>query len=106
MVQIIACESIQSKLRDFGVSFYSEQKFYENIKDVSVVTCPRHPQFKDRFRSKNVDMTCHCLMLNKGRCNNCKTFNFALTCIADKTKLSGFSVIPADINLEKKKMNI
>ena len=29
MIQIIACKCVQSKLRQSGVSFYKNQRFYE-----------------------------------------------------------------------------
>ena len=61
MVQIVCCRCVQSKLKQPGVSFYKEQKFYNNIDDVYAMTCPCHPQFKDRFMNTNVEMTCYCL---------------------------------------------
>ena len=101
MIQIVWCRCIQSKLRQYGVSFYKEQKFYDYIDDVYLVTCPRHPQFKGRFMNTNVEMTCYCLSLQKGRCNNCKTFCFTLNCLADTIKLGTISDVPDDVKLVK-----
>ena len=64
-MQIVASGCVQNKLRANNVSFYKNQKFYDNIDDVYVVNCPRHPQFKDRFTSANVEMVCNCLNLKR-----------------------------------------
>ena len=45
------------------MSFYTDQKFYENINDVYEVTCPGYPRFKDRFTNTNVEIICNCLFL-------------------------------------------
>ena len=82
-------------------NFYKEQKFYENIEDVYVVTCPHHPQFKYLFMNSNFEIGCHCLMLKKGRCNGCKTFCFILNCVANKIKIVVLSDVPNDVNLKK-----
>ena len=54
MIQIACCRFVQSKLRQYGVSFYKQQKFYYYIDEVYVVPCPLHPQFKDRFMNANI----------------------------------------------------
>ena len=43
MMQIVASGCVQNKLRANNVSFYKNQKFHDNIDDVYVVNCPRHP---------------------------------------------------------------
>ena len=60
-IQITVCNCIKSKLRDAGITFYSQEKLYKNVKDIYVVPCPRHPLFKERFRNVSVDILCNCL---------------------------------------------
>ena len=85
MIQIIVCICTKSKFRNSGITFYSQEKFYKNITDSYVVLAPRHPLFKERFRNVNVDISCKCLSLKRGRCNNnCKPQCFTLNLIAGK----------------------
>ena len=88
MIQIIVCSCAKSK-------------FYENIKDVNVVPCPRHLLFKERFTNVNVNISCKCLSLKRGRCNNCKTRCFTLNFIADKIKIFSLLDVPSDVHLKK-----
>ena len=78
MIQIIVCHCTKTKLREAGMNFHSQVKFYENIKDIFEVPCERHPLFKQRFGGGIVDVKCNCLNFDKGRCNNCKTRCFTL----------------------------
>ena len=87
MTQIIACWCTKQKFSEAGVGFYTEQKFYPQIKEVLAAPCPRHPMFKDRFRNIQVDTTCKCLLQERGRCHSCKTKYFNLNFVADKIKV-------------------
>ena len=69
MIQIIACRCTKQKFSEGGVDFYTEQKFYPQIKEVFVAPCPRHPMLKDKFINVQVDTTCKCLLQERGRCN-------------------------------------
>ena len=101
MIQIIVCRCTKSQFRESGTTFYSQNKFYENIKDVFVVPCPRHPLFKERFLKANVETSCKCLDLTKGRCSNCKRRCFTLDFIVEKTKVTSLLDVPSDVQLKK-----
>ena len=109
MIQIIVCSCTKSKFRNAGITFYSQEKFYTNIKNVYMVLCPRHLLFKERLRNINVDISCKCLSLKRGRCDNCKTqcFTrcFTLNFITDKIKILSLLDVPSEVQL-KKLMNI
>ena len=72
MIQIVCCSCTQQKLRGEGVDFYSKKQFHDNIHKIYVVPCPRHPYFKEKIGSRFVNISCNCLNLEKGYCNNCK----------------------------------
>ena len=87
MIQIIVCQCTKQKFSEAAVGFYTEQKFYPQIKEVFVAPCLRHLMFKDRFRTVQVDTTCKFLLLERGCCNNYKTKSFNLNFIADKIRV-------------------
>ena len=62
MIQIIACRCTKQNFCEAVVDFYTEQRFYPQVKEVFVASCPRYPMFKDRFRNVPVDTTCKCLL--------------------------------------------
>ena len=101
MIQIIACRCTKSKFKESGTTFYSQNKFHENIEDVFVVSCLRHPLFKEQFLNANVDTSCKCLDLTKGRCSNCKRRCFTLDFIVEKTKVTSLLDVPSDVQLKK-----
>ena len=88
MIQIISCRCINSKFREAGTTFYSQIKFYEYIKEIFVVPCPRHPLLKEQFLNTNVNISC------KTRC-------FALNFLADEIKVASILDIPSDVQLKK-----
>ena len=87
MIQVVCCSCSQQKLGSEGVDFYSEKKFYDSIDKIYVLSCPRHSYFKERIGSCFVNISCNCLNLEKGRCNNCKVIYFNLNFLADKIKV-------------------
>ena len=99
LIQIIACRCTEQKLREAGAGFYTETKFYPEIKDVFVVPCERHPMFKERFSNTRTEMSCKFLLQDTGRCTNCITKCFTLNFVADKLKLLPESV-PDSIKLK------
>ena len=95
----MCCSCTQRKLRGKGVDFYSEKKFYDNIDKIYVVACPRHPYFKESIGSRFVNISCNCLNLEKGCCNNCKVICFNLNFLVDKIEVERYSDIPSDIEM-------
>ena len=55
---------------------------------VFAAPCPRHPYFKERIGFRFENISCNCLDLQKGRCNNYKIICFNISFLADKIKLS------------------
>ena len=88
MIQIICCTCAQQKLRRNGVDFYSDNKFYENIKRIFVVPCPRHPFFKDRIGEHFNNIKCNCYGLKMKRCDNWRIICFNLNFLAEKIKMN------------------
>ena len=99
MIQIVCCSCFQWKRRGEKVDFYSEKKFYDNIDKISVVPCPRYPYFKERIRSRFVNISCNCLNLEKGHCDNCKMICFNLNLWALKIRVRRYIGIPSDIEM-------
>ena len=99
MIQIVCCSCTQRKLRSEGVDFDSEKTFYDNIDKMYVVPCPRHPYFKEKIRSRFVNISCNCLNLEKGGCSNCKVICFNLNLFADKIKVGRYTDIISDIEM-------
>ena len=83
MIQIICCSCTQQKLRGNGVDFYSNKRFYQNIEEIFVAHCSRHPFFKERIGSHFIDVTC----------NN-------LNVLVDKIKIARFRDVPAEVKIK------
>ena len=99
LIQIIACRCTEQKLREAGAGFYTETKFYPEIKDVFVVPCERHPMFKERFSNTRIEMSYKCLLQDSGRCTTCNTKFFTLNFVANKLKFLP-EFIPDSIKLK------
>ena len=96
----LCCSCTQQKLRGNGVDFYSSKRFYQNIEEIFVAPCSRHPFFKERIGSRFIDVTCNCANREKGRCNNCKIICYNLNVLADKIKIARFRDVPAEVKIK------
>ena len=99
MIQIVCCRCTQRKLKEERVDFYVEKRFYQNIDRISVTPCPRHPYFKERIGSRFTRISCKCLELQKGRCNNCRKICFNLNFLAEKVKLGHYFDVPSMVDI-------
>ena len=58
-----------------------------------------HPYFKERTGSRFENISCNCLNLQKGRCNNCKIICFNINFLADKIKLGHYLDVPLTVDI-------
>ena len=66
---------------------------------VFVAPCPGHFYFKERIGSRFENISCNCLNLQKGRCNNCKIICFNINFLADKIKLRHYLNVPSKVDI-------